>query len=154
MARTSGGVYFYTNNGLSSGVYVSAGGGAWNSVSDRAAKENLQSVDIQAVLERVAEMPISTWNYLSEDETIRHMGPMAQDFHTAFSLGDSERHINALDADGVALAAIQGLYQQLQVQESEIAALREQNAALAARVDALLDQLEIASIQPEANNAP
>jgi trimeric autotransporter adhesin len=33
---------------------------------------------------------------------------MAQDFHAAFDLGTDERHIATVDADGVALAAIQG----------------------------------------------
>jgi hypothetical protein len=34
---------------------------------------------------------------------------MAQDFHEAFGVGRDERHITTVDADGVALAAIQGL---------------------------------------------
>ena len=37
------------------------------------------------------------------------MGPMAQDFFAAFGLGDSDKHITTVDADGVALAAIRGL---------------------------------------------
>ena len=42
-----------------------------------------------------------------------HMGPMAQDFHAAFGLGTDDKHIATVDADGVALAAIQGLNQKL-----------------------------------------
>ena len=42
------------------------------------------------------------------------MGPTAQDFYAAFGLGEDERHISTVDADGVALAAIQGLYAQNQ----------------------------------------
>jgi hypothetical protein len=34
---------------------------------------------------------------------------MAQDFHAAFQVGDDDKHIATVDADGVALAAIQGL---------------------------------------------
>ena len=59
-------------------------------------------VNGQAVLARLAEVPITTWNYETQDPTIRHMGPMAQDFHAAFGLGESERHIPTIDADGVA----------------------------------------------------
>jgi trimeric autotransporter adhesin len=33
---------------------------------------------------------------------------MAQDFHAAFQVGDDDKHITTVDADGVALAAIQG----------------------------------------------
>ena len=61
------------------------------------------------VLEQVARLPIATWNYLSQDRAIRHMGPMAQDLHAALGLGESDKHIATIDADGVALAAIQGL---------------------------------------------
>jgi trimeric autotransporter adhesin len=135
VARSSGGVYFYTNSGLSSGVFVGAGGNAWSSVSDRALKENVTPVDGREVLAQLAELPLATWNYLSEDAAIRHMGPMSQDFYAAFGLGDSERHISTIDADGVALAAIQGLYEIVQAQEAEIAGLEARLAALEKQVN-------------------
>jgi hypothetical protein len=53
------------------------------------------------------------------------MGPVAQDFSSAFGLGESDRHINTIDLDGVALAAIQGLYQIVKEKEEEIKELRE-----------------------------
>ncbi len=40
---------------------------------------------------------------------VRHIGPTSQDFGAAFDVGVDERHIATVDADGVALAAIQGL---------------------------------------------
>ena len=46
---------------------------------------------------------------------------MAQDFRAAFGLGESERTITTVDADGVALAAIQGLNRKV---EEENQALR------------------------------
>ncbi len=55
-------------------------------------------------------VPILTWNYKTQDDSIRHLGPMAQDFRAAFELGEDEKHISTVDADGVALAAIQELY--------------------------------------------
>jgi len=45
---------------------------------------------------------------------------MARDFHAAFGLGESEKRINTVDADGVALAAIQGLNQKLEEKDREI----------------------------------
>ena len=45
--------------------------------------------------------------------------------------------ITTIDADGVALAAIQGLDQKLQVKDTEIERLKQQNAALAQRLDEL-----------------
>ena len=69
-------------------------------------------------------MSIATWNWKSQDASIRHMGPMAQDFRAAFGLGETEKGISTIDADGVALAAIQGLNAKVDEQQREIADLR------------------------------
>jgi hypothetical protein len=135
--RSTGGFYIYTDNSLPpSGLYLAAGGSAWNTHSDRAVKENLQPVDTRQLLDRLARMPINSWNYTSQDPAIRHVGPMAQDFNALLPGlgGEGETYINTLDADGVALAAIQGLY----AQNQELAA---ENAALGARVDDLETRL-------------
>jgi uncharacterized coiled-coil protein SlyX len=138
--RASGGVYLYTNSTSSTGAYLAAGSGTWASVSDRNAKENFVSVDGGQVLEKIAAIPISTWNYKSEDRSIRHMGPMAQDLHAAFGLGDSDKSIATIDADGVALAAIQGLYGLLQEKVAEIASLKaEKDAQFAAQQQRIAD---------------
>lgn len=129
VARASGGVYFYTNAASSTGAYLAAGSGTWSSVSDRNIKENLVSVDSASVLKKVVEMPITSWNYIDEKEGVQHIGPMAQDFYAAFSLGDSETHITTIDADGVALAAIQGLYDQNQQLEIRLATLESQQTS-------------------------
>ena len=65
------------------------------------------------------------------------MGPMAQDFYAAFGLGADDRHIVTVDADGVALAAIQGLRDMLREKDAEIVAQRLRLDALEATVDAL-----------------
>jgi hypothetical protein len=49
---------------------------------------------------------------------------MAQDFKAAFGVGETDTGISAVDADGVALAAIQGLNQKLQQKETEITELK------------------------------
>ena len=72
--------------------------GSWTAVSDRAAKENVEPVDVQAVLEKVAQLPLTTWNYKEQSDSIRHMGPMAQDFFAAFELGLGETTIDTIDA--------------------------------------------------------
>jgi hypothetical protein len=128
--KTPGGTTIYSNEGQSTGVTLAAGGGSWTSVSDRNAKENIQPVDASDVLEKVAALPLSTWNYKSQDAAIRHLGPMAQDFRAAFGLGESETGITGVDADGVALAAIQGLNQKLAAKEAELTAQREQIGTL------------------------
>jgi hypothetical protein len=97
-------------------------------------KENLDAVDARAVLEALVALPVSTWNYISQGESIRHIGVMAQDFYAAFGVGEDDRHITTIDADGVAFAAIQGLNAKL---ESENAALRAELDAVQARLAAL-----------------
>jgi Chaperone of endosialidase len=95
-------------------------------LSDRHVKEAVAEVDVHSILKGIADLPITTWKYKNQDETIRHIGPMAQDFATTFNCGESDRFINAVDANGVALAAIQALYQKMQAQELEINRLRLQ----------------------------
>jgi hypothetical protein len=85
----------------------------------------------------VADLPIATWNYTGQDPSIRHIGPTAQDFHTAFGLGEDNQHISTVDADGVSLAAIQGLYQLVQAQDAQLRDQQQHIAALEARLAAL-----------------
>ncbi len=129
-ARASGGVYFYTNAGMTMGVRVPAGGGSWSSVSDANLKENFAPADGRATLEQLARLPIASWNYVAQDETVRHLGPTAQDFYAVFGLGEDNTSIATVDADGVALAAMQGLYQVTQAQAEQIARLETEKAGL------------------------
>ncbi len=125
--RGLGGFYFWTagnSDATYSGARLATGTGAWAAYSDRNGKERIQPVDAGVVLEKLVSMPIATWQWKSEPGAIRHMGPMAQDFHSAFGLGDSDTQIVTVDADGVALAAIQGLNAKVEVQAREIAELK------------------------------
>jgi hypothetical protein len=124
-------------NSAGTGVQLAAGGNAWAPVSDRAAKEDFAPVDGAEILERLATLPIETWKLRGQEPSIRHMGPMAQDFYAAFGLGESDRPISTVDADGVALAAIQGLYHLVQVQAAHLTAQQGQIAALEARLAVL-----------------
>ena len=158
IVRASGGVYLYTSSDLSTGVYLATGASSWASVptpSDRNLKENFVPVDGQEVLARLAEVPVTTWNYKSQDRSIHHIGPVAQDFYAAFGLGEDEKTIGTVDADGVALAAIQGLYELVQEKDSQIAALEaevstlhQQNTDLEARVAALEQVVEASPSSP------
>ena len=83
-----------------------------------------EPVDGQELLETLAALPISTWNYKADPPSVRHLGPMAQDFAAAFGLGDSDTTINMVDANGVVMVAIQALYRRVKALEAEVAALR------------------------------
>jgi hypothetical protein len=108
--------------------------GAVNPPSDRNVKTNFAAVDTAEVLAKVAALPIQTWNYKNDAEDVRHLGPVAQDFRAAFNLGADDKHIATVDADGVALAAIQGLNAKM---EAENAELRAENAELKTRLERL-----------------
>jgi hypothetical protein len=140
-ARATGGARFVSaidgSGNPTAGVILNAGAGSWSNLSDRNQKEHFAPVDGQEVLACLAEIPVTTWNYKSQNPSIRHIGPMAQDFYAVFGVGEDDTHISTLDADGVALAAIQGLYQLVQEQEAQIAALQQQSADLEARLAAL-----------------
>jgi hypothetical protein len=118
------------------GAYIGPGSGTWSSTSDRNSKRDFAIVDTKDVLEKVVSMPITTWSYISE-KNVRHIGPVAQDFKQLFEVGPDERSITTVDADGVALAAIQGLYQLIGEKTAESAQLRQRVAELESQVGVL-----------------
>jgi hypothetical protein len=93
-------------------------------------------VNGQALLDTLAGIPVREYSLKSQDASIRHIGPVAQDF-AALGYGESATAINMQDADGVALAAIQALYTLNRELQAENAALQARIAALDARLTAL-----------------
>lgn len=116
----------------STGAYLSLGGG-WVNASDRERKTDIRDVDASWILEQVVAMPVQSWRYKVDSEGVRHIGPMAQDFYATFGFGGDPKGIMSVDADGVALAAIQALYQVTQKLEERTAQLEAQQL----RIDAL-----------------
>ncbi len=86
------------------------------------------------LLEQLASLPVSTWNYKWDDPCVRHLGPMAQDFFATFGLGGDDRSINMLDANGVVMVALQALRRQVQELQGEVDELRRRLSE--SRVDA------------------
>lgn len=112
-------------------------GATWVNASDRNLKESFSEINPQEVLARVMAMPIQTWSYKTQPSE-KHLGPVAQDFHAAFGLGQNDKSISTVDEGGVALAAIQGLNQKLEEKDTTI---RQQTAAIA-DLQARLEKLE------------
>lgn len=146
-ARFTGGSRFILGiNGTGTATWLCAvyNGGSWGCSSDRNVKENFQPVDGRAILAKLVNLPITTWNAIGTDPNIRRMGPMAQDFYATFGLGDDDKVITTGDLDGVALASIQGLFQIVQEKDAQIAAMQQQNADLEARLAAVEQALGMA----------
>lgn len=111
--------------------------GAITQLSSRSSKEGFVDVDGRSVLERLAGLPIREWNYIGRPETDRHVGPVAEEFHQAFGLGQDERTISLSDMAGVALAAVKELNAELQRRDQQIAEQERRLRALEAKLDEL-----------------
>ncbi|HXR05030.1 MAG TPA: tail fiber domain-containing protein, partial [Verrucomicrobiae bacterium] len=135
--RASGGYRFFTGNSTA-GAQLAANATAWSVLSDRNAKKNIAPVNYEAVLDKLARVPVEQWNYKWEkDGDTPNLGPMAQDFKAAFFPGRDDKSISTLEFDGVELAAIQGLNQKLDEKDAELQKLKQQNETLEKRLDNL-----------------
>ena len=144
--RCLGGARFITSTntngfpGITHGVVLAAGGNSWASLSDRNAKTNFQPIQPRMVLAKLADLPVSMWEYKGSPGRT-YIGPTAQDFHHAFGLGQDDKSISTLDSDGVMYAAIQGLVEELK-ERDQAAAWRElQHASALAERDGEMEGL-------------
>lgn len=87
--------------------------------SDRHKKADIRIVDGREVLDKIASLPIAAWSW-KDESSVRHLGPMAQDFHALFGLGKDDVTLTPTDLAGVALAAIQGLEAELDARDERI----------------------------------
>lgn len=105
--------------------------------SSRKLKTDIASLNGAQVLERVADLPLATWRLKTEDASARHYGPMAEDFQQAFDLQGDGTTISMVDANGIAFAAIQGLYEEVKKRDETIEALAGQVAELQVLVNSM-----------------
>ena len=98
--------------------------------SDRNRKKNLRHVDSSDVLNKLAKMPVYTWQFDDEESGVTHMGPTAQDFRTSFDLGYDDKTIAPVDTAGVSLAAIKALHADVRAKEDRIVELESQLASM------------------------
>jgi hypothetical protein len=134
----TGGASFLINNQNHTGVEftLDANGnltvaGTVTPGSSRTIKQDFATVDPREVLTKVLAMPVTSWSYKSSPD-VRHIGPMAEDFYSAFAVGANDKGISVTDSAGVTLAAIQGLHQEISAKDAEISSLKERLAALEA----------------------
>ena len=114
------------------GVYMRHGQSGWSNYCDRNKKENFELIDGELILSKISSMPITKWNYKLTDPNDKYIGPMAQDFYSAFHLGGTDSlGINSINIDGVNMAGIKALEKRTSEMKNEI-------AKLLARYDALV----------------
>lgn len=104
-----------------SGAYLSEGG-AWVNASSRELKENFATTSPEEILEKIAALPVYSWNYKAEDSSVIHVGPMAEDFYDIFHLGgeNGNKNISTIDPAGIALAGIKALNEKLARQTFDV----------------------------------
>src|SRR5260370_21170202 len=95
-----GGVQMFSDAGItfrggSQICTLSGSSGGWSCSSDRALKSGFHPVDGLGVLQRVAQLPISTSSFRADASGSQHLGPMAQDLYAAFHLGNADQTIVA-----------------------------------------------------------
>ena len=98
--------------------------------SSREIKKDFEVFDPAAALQGVRNLPILTWVYNDDQTGARHVGPIAEEFYSAFGLGADNKHIAPSDQAGLALAAIQGLSNEVQQKDERIRALEQRLAQL------------------------
>jgi hypothetical protein len=134
-AVAPGGVTFATSADAAgqalAGARIAPGAGSWSTLSDAGAKLWAGAAGGEQTLERLSALPVLRWRYRGQSQGIEHMGPMAGDFRDAFGLGEDGHHIATVDADGVAMAALQSLIRRSRAQREDLA-----------RLEALVEQLQ------------
>jgi hypothetical protein len=97
----------------------------WVNASDAHAKENFQAVDGAVLLDKIADLEITKWNYKGDAAT-EHIGPTAQNFQKTFGVGSDGKSISTIDPSGIALAAIKELNRRNATLEKENQTLRRE----------------------------
>jgi hypothetical protein len=107
--------------------------------SDKNVKQDFEEVDPKTVLAKLDAMPVTKWSY-TNSPSVRHIGPMAQDFAAGFGYGmttNDDKHISLGDEVGVSLAAIKALNKKVNEQNAELQTLQKEIADLKAVVEGL-----------------
>lgn len=156
--RVSGGFRIFTSSNLTTGITLQSGAvvsnwgqsnaviststgaylstsGVWTNTSDVNRKHLFENISGEDILMKIRKLPITRWSYRTDENNVRHIGPMAQDFYAAFKLGDNNKAIGTVDADGVALAGIKALEERTSKLASELQAMKAENAALREKLE-------------------
>lgn len=153
-ARYAGGYRLYTNATKTVGVSLAAGGNAWVTISDSAAKEKFAPAEAESFLQKLQALRLGSWNYKGQSAaSYRHYGPMAQEIFSAYgkdkygSIGN-DTTLNSADMDGIMMILLQGLEKRTTALQETNQQLQHQLARLTAENDLLqtklakLDQLQ------------
>ncbi|WP_158561164.1 tail fiber domain-containing protein [Emticicia sp. C21] len=140
MARFKNGYYLLTSGDKNrTGVYLSNGQTAWNSISDSTRKERYVKADGESFLTKLKNLRLGSWNYKNEGiKAERFYGPMAQEIFAAFgkdtygTIG-TDTTVSTINMDGLLFIFSQAL-------EKRTTDLQTENQQLKAELLALKDE--------------
>ncbi len=110
--------------------------GTLSDASSRDLKENFVGTD-SSILDQVMDLPIYFYNYKTDNDSIKHVGPTAEDFAEIFNVGIDNKHISPRDLAGVAVAAIQELYKSVEMRSFELRTIQTEFNAQQDRLEDL-----------------
>lgn len=125
MVGAKGGTIIYSDAAMTTGVSLAAGSGSWSTLSDSTLKENISSPNVEEIIKKAKALDVYTWNYIAQNDSIRHIGPMAQDFYSAFMLGENETTISVVDIDGINLLLLKSLIEKEEELQIKIIELQD-----------------------------
>ncbi len=135
-ARARGGFNFLT--GLNTTTEIKPGEGGWSSYLSSNGWKDAKPYNHQNILEQISQLNLQSYRYAEQSTPDQHLAPTAEQFHELFDLGsDNDDHILTTDLDGITLAAIQALTEQLKSQQ---AILNEQSKRIEALESLLKNQ--------------
>jgi Head domain of trimeric autotransporter adhesin/Chaperone of endosialidase len=147
-ARFAGGYRLFTNSAVTVGAFLNANANSWAALSDVRMKENFLQVNGESFLNKIAGMHLTTWNYKGQNvKTLRHYGPMGQDFFKAFGKDElgtigCDTLINQQDFLGVNLIAIQALEKRTTSLKKENKKLKTENENMQNKIAGLESRLK------------
>jgi hypothetical protein len=116
----------------SAGLYSGLGSlaGLWLYKSRRALKVRKGGVRDAEIIRKMKGLPVDRWRYKksASSDQATHVGPYAEDFKKRFGVGDG-RHINVIDAVGVALATSKAVAKKVDKLEGQIARFAKKGVA-------------------------
>jgi len=118
--------------------------------SDKNKKENFLDINSEQILQKIKKFNLQSWNYKHDPQELRHYGPVAQEFFTAFGhdgvgrIG-SDTTLTGSDVNGINMIAIQALEKrttQLNEKINEISDLKKDNQQLKEEMFLLKSKIE------------
>ena len=116
---------------IGTGTYseIDAGESSFTTSSSRTLKENIEPVAVPKILDRLANIPVATYDYrpeyCQEDQKCKNkIGLISEDFYTVFERG-SDKEISGQEVQMALWLAVQELTKEKEVMQNENRALKQ-----------------------------